>query len=361
MPDDDVSSDEYPQLAKSPVTLAICGACIGVFLATLAHCGIASTPDWIQTLWSLESCPDSLVTLGGLSLGHVWADAQWWRIGTAGFAHGSLLHLGLNVWSLVAVGPWVEQAWGAKRTAIMFLVGSVGGCLASAAWVEAPMIVGASSGLLALASALWLGRTYGSELLRDKLAPVSSRGLGLMLAALVALGFVVPVVAQAGHIGGLVVGLGFGTAWLGKSGAMRRGGWALLGGWLVLVSLGASSPQWRPGYHQYLGPFLLDRSEMEAALGHMRLAHAAHPEDPELANELAYTLAQSKLELAWAEELVRGALVVAPDDANYLDTLGWVYCQQGLPEQGRPWLLRASAASEGQQAEIEAHLVECGG
>src|SRR5699024_9614312 len=40
---------------------------------------------------------------------------QWWRIITAGFLHGGLLHLGLNMLVLYILGTLLEPAIGTRR------------------------------------------------------------------------------------------------------------------------------------------------------------------------------------------------------------------------------------------------------
>jgi rhomboid protease GluP len=71
---------------------------------------------------------------------------EWWRLFTAGFLHVNLVHLGVNIISLLSIGPIVERWFGAARFLAVFLVGSAAGFLASALLVPAPS-VGASAGV----------------------------------------------------------------------------------------------------------------------------------------------------------------------------------------------------------------------
>jgi len=80
------------------------------------------------------------------------------------------------------------------------------------------------------------------------------------------------------------------------------------------------------------------------------------PQDSMLENALGYTLADHKIQLSHAEELIRSALAIAPDSAAILDSLGWVRYRRGDAKSALPYLERAYRL--GQDAEIAAHWGE---
>ncbi|MEX1363633.1 MAG: rhomboid family intramembrane serine protease [Nannocystaceae bacterium] len=297
--------------------------------------------------------------MGALRLSSLWLDGSWWRVISAGFLHGSVLHLVLNTWSLWVVGELAEATWGHARTGVLFALSSVGGCLASAAWVEAPMVVGASAGIMGIAGAILVGRLIGRGRVASALEPLSARILGGWLVALVALGFFVDMIAQAGHLGGLLIGLLIGLAWSGQGAGVSLAGRVGVGMAITGMLLAARQPEGREGYYEFIGQGYLDRGQdLEAAAAYER-ALARRPDDARLANDLAYGWAKAGARLEDAERLVRGALVAEPDNAAYLDTLGWVLCRQGRVEAGMAVLRRAVQASEEEDEEIEGHLTEC--
>jgi tetratricopeptide (TPR) repeat protein len=67
-----------------------------------------------------------------------------------------------------------------------------------------------------------------------------------------------------------------------------------------------------------------------------------YPEDPEVANSYGYFLAEVGEDLDLAERLVKQALAAEPDNGAYLDSLGWVYFQQGDYAAAFDWLVRAA-------------------
>jgi membrane associated rhomboid family serine protease len=349
------------RLRAAPMCAALAGVCVAFFFATLGICGarLGSGGFLVRGLWSLEACQDVLVDLGALSVARVWLDGAWWRVLTAGLLHGSVLHLILNTWSLWVVGEWAERAWGARGLLALFVVSSVGGCLASQAWAEAPMVVGASAGIMGIAGALWVARVRAVGPTSEVLAPLSARGLGTAIAVLVGLGFVVPVIAQAGHLGGLAIGGMLGWAWSGRPRAGVVGVALCLGALGGLLAL-AARPGWRLAHDEVLGYELLERDRDEEAVERLERVLAARPDEVGLANDVAYGYAKAGVRLVEAERLVRRALEEEPGNPNYLDTLGWVLCRRGDAERGTQQLERAVALAEGDDAEILAHLEACG-
>ena len=347
------------RLRAVPATAGLSLACVVVFVATLGICA-ARTQDLsflLQAGWRLDTCHDTLVDLGALSVAHVWLDGSWWRLASAGLLHGSLLHIVLNIWSLVVVGEWAERAWGSRRLLALFGLSSLGGCLASQAWAEAPMIVGASAGIMGIAGALWVARVFSVQPEAKVLRPLSARGLAFAIGILVGLGFAVPVIAQAGHLGGLAVGVAIGWSWTGRRGAWL--GWAAVAGMASAWALGAATPHWRRAHSEYLGFELMARGRHAEGAEELERVLSTRPGEAPLQNAVAYAYAVAGIELDRAEALVRAALAEDPEQPDYQDTLGWIYCRRGKPEEGIGWLKKASDGTEGGVEEIEGHLRDC--
>jgi rhomboid protease GluP len=78
---------------------------------------------------------------------------QYWRLITAGFLHGSILHIAMNMWVLNDLGAEVERTYGTARFLIIYFAGTVFGFLLSAYLSPAPSL-GASAGLFGLIGAM---------------------------------------------------------------------------------------------------------------------------------------------------------------------------------------------------------------
>ncbi len=133
---------------------------------------------------------------------------QWWRLITAGFLHGGIMHILMNSWVIFDLGAAAEEAYGTARYLVIYFVGTVGGFLASMWWSPA-MSVGASAPLFGLLGAMIaLGVRYRHTMLGSAMrAHYTQWALwGLVMGLLPGLR-----IDNAAHIGGLVSG--FALAW----------------------------------------------------------------------------------------------------------------------------------------------------
>ena len=167
----------------------------GLFLATaLYSMGAGNGGDF----WGIDVV--TLVKFGAKY--NVLARGEWWRLVTAGFLHGGLLHILMNSWVLFDLGAQVEEIYGAGRMLVIYFVSSVFGFYVSAVWSAAPS-VGASAALMGLIGAMIaLGVRHKN--------PVGSaiRATYLRWAIYVILFGLLPGlhVDNAAHIGGLASG-----------------------------------------------------------------------------------------------------------------------------------------------------------
>src|SRR5258707_2937522 len=102
----------------------------------------------------------SAMSLDGYSLIHFGAmyapliqAGQWWRLVTAGFLHGGLMHILMNSWALFDLGASVEEAYGTSRMLVIYLISSVVGFYVSALWSPGDS-VGASAAICGLLGAM---------------------------------------------------------------------------------------------------------------------------------------------------------------------------------------------------------------
>ena len=362
-----------PRWTARPATSAVIAVCTVAYLVAWVGAAVRSDApltSLLRGIWNYDDV-ELLTALGALSSVRVWLDHEWWRVASAGLLHGSWLHLGLNMLGLWSVGQWTEKAWGSWGQLAVFTIASIGGCAASLAWAEAPMVVGASAGIFGLAGGLVVARQFGSSDTQAAVGPVSAKTLAFWLVFWLVVGAVLPVLfgisllAQAGHIGGLVFGslAGLALSISPKRRGARIGLWSGVAVGLAGVFALSAAPTWRANYHVFLGSELLERGDFSTAATHFdeALERAGGPAaDPSLANAVAYALAEAGVDLGRAETLVRAALAEDPDNADYLDTLGWALCQNGRVDEGRDALEQAKAASDRDIPEIDEHLSRCG-
>jgi len=80
-------------------------------------------------------------------------DFDWYRLITAMYLHGGLIHIGFNMMVLLDLGPVVEEVYGSARYFFFYTLCGLGGELMSARFSAAPS-VGASGAILGLAGIL---------------------------------------------------------------------------------------------------------------------------------------------------------------------------------------------------------------
>lgn len=151
-----------------------------------------------------------LVELGA-NFGPLVDEGQVWRFLTAMFLHIGFLHLLVNGWALFQLGGLMELWVGSGRFAAVYLATGLSGSAASYLWSwqlreQAIISAGASGAIFGILGALvtFLARR------RDRLTPAAKSLLGQLLLWAgfnVVLGLTTPGIDNAGHMGGLILGL----------------------------------------------------------------------------------------------------------------------------------------------------------
>lgn len=144
---------------------------------------------------------------------------QSWRLLTCAFLHGGWLHLGINLFSLVILGRWVEVHARSLHLPLVFIVSALAGSVASVHFSPAAS-VGASGGLMGL-----IGYLAVMGYRRRAVLPEGFFGLMLANVVLICLmGFSSQgVVDNAAHLGGFVAGAAIGVVAFFKTPSRRPG------------------------------------------------------------------------------------------------------------------------------------------
>ncbi len=167
----------------------------GLFAATVA---LSMGKGDNSALFGIDG--ETLYRFGGKF--QVFQTGQWWRLVTAGFLHGGILHILMNSWVLFDLGAQVEEIYGTARMIVFYFISSVAGFFLSS-WWSANLSVGASAGLFGLIGAMIaLG-------VRNRSHPMGAaiRGMYIRWAVYgLLLGLVIGRIDNAAHIGGLAAG-----------------------------------------------------------------------------------------------------------------------------------------------------------
>jgi len=134
------------------------------------------------------------------------AGSDPWRFLTSAFLHDAsplpfgLFHIGLNMYALWLLGPYLEQLFGRTRFLAVYLLSALGGSVAYLLLVPSTGggMVGASGAVFGL---------FGTLVITQKRLNRSLGQIGAVLAFNLVFGFVIAGIAWQAHLGGLAVGL----------------------------------------------------------------------------------------------------------------------------------------------------------
>ena len=125
-------------------------------------------------------------------------NGQWWLLITAGFLHGSIIHLLFNVYILWVLGSQLENIVGKTKFIIIYFVSLLGGSLAS--YLFSPFgsySIGASGAIFGLMGAmLVVGRKRNLDISQ----------ITTLVVINVVIGFVLSGIDWRAHLGGLAAG-----------------------------------------------------------------------------------------------------------------------------------------------------------
>jgi membrane associated rhomboid family serine protease len=136
-------------------------------------------------------------TFDGVTLIGV-AEGEWWRLLTAAFLHGSVIHLGMNMLMLWWIGGPVEEALGRGRFLALYVVSALAGSAGALIFSPNAFTVGASGAIFGILGAALVFERQGVHVL-------GGSALSIILLNLV-LTFAVPNISIGGHLGGLAGG-----------------------------------------------------------------------------------------------------------------------------------------------------------
>lgn len=127
---------------------------------------------------------------------------RWWTLITASFLHGGLLHILFNMMAFRQLAPFVIDAFGLNRFAILYIWTGVAGFFLS--WLAGvPFTLGASAAICGLIGAIVFygksrGGVYGEAIYRQAMGWI----VGLVL-----FGFFLPGINNWAHGGGILSGI----------------------------------------------------------------------------------------------------------------------------------------------------------
>ena len=132
---------------------------------------------------------------------------QIWRFITPVFIHIGVLHLALNSYALWIVGQQVERLYGSARYITLYVLMGISGVAGSYLFSPNALSAGASGAIFGLFGVLLV---FGIRH-RHTVPPFLSRAIRVGILPVIGInlviGFLIPVIDNAAHIGGLLAGM----------------------------------------------------------------------------------------------------------------------------------------------------------
>ncbi|MBS1841326.1 MAG: rhomboid family intramembrane serine protease [Acidobacteria bacterium] len=134
----------------APVSTIFLGLNFFLFIIQLMFTMQAGQAGGLNILWRLDAI--SSYKLGAIYGPSVLIDHQFWRLITAMFLHGGLIHIGFNMMTLMQVGPTLEEVYGSPRFLFLYtFTGAIGFLFSS---LRGHFSLGASGALLGVIGAI---------------------------------------------------------------------------------------------------------------------------------------------------------------------------------------------------------------
>jgi membrane associated rhomboid family serine protease len=223
---------------QAPVTTALLIVNVVVFAVELMGTIQTGKAAGLSILWGMDG--DTLIRLGACYGPNLFFGHQWYRLVTAMFLHGGLIHIGFNMMILLDLGPIVEEVYGSARYLFLYVATGIGSfAVSTLATRFGNFSVGASGAILGLVGLLLAITTKRGGMYMKELR---SRLISWVV-TIFALGFLMTSLRTDNwaHFGGLAAGFLLGKVFadrLPQAGTERTRAYAL--GWLAGLVILAS-------------------------------------------------------------------------------------------------------------------------
>lgn len=145
----------------------------------------------------------------------IFRGGDWYRLVTAGFFHGGLIHIGFNSVALYSLGSQIEEIYGSSRFILFYFLATIGGFFAST-YFRMGATLGASAGVFGLIGVMIALGMRSRSAMGDHIT--RSYTTNAIFAIIMSFQ---PGVDLLAHLGGLATG--FGVAYLiGVPGGWRE-------------------------------------------------------------------------------------------------------------------------------------------
>jgi rhomboid protease GluP len=157
---------------------------------------------YVYAKGSIFNSDTNVLILLGAKVNDLITHGQYFRLISAMFLHGGIVHLTVNMYSLYAIGPMVEKVYGKVKFIIIYFFAGI--CASLLSYVYSPSIsIGASGAIFGLLGAVLVFAIKS----KDKTGSAFIRSILSVIIVNIFIGMTLPGIDNYGHIGGLMGGI----------------------------------------------------------------------------------------------------------------------------------------------------------
>lgn len=186
-------------LREFPATTLLVGINVAVFIGMVLTGG---------SPWAFG---EAISQAWGANVGPLTLSGDYWRLVTAGFVHGGILHIAFNMWCLWSLGQLSERLFGSWVTFAVYILTGVGGSLLSVGWDPTRSEVGASGAIFGIAGAILAGIKFGNVSISSWQKRQIISSMIFFVIFNLAFGYAMPGIDNMCHLGGFISGVIFGV------------------------------------------------------------------------------------------------------------------------------------------------------
>lgn len=142
----------------------------------------------------------------GSNFGPMTLGGEPWRLASAMFLHGGLVHLAVNMITFWDLGRVCEQLFGRIRFPVLYLLSGLAGSLASVYWNPMVNSVGASGAICGVLGAMLVFMLDARNQVPVAVLKSHATGIGIFLVYSIIMGISDAPIDHAAHAGGLAAG-----------------------------------------------------------------------------------------------------------------------------------------------------------
>ena len=143
----------------------------------------------------------------GANFGPLTVNYGWWRIFACTFLHIGFMHLAFNMWCLWSLGSLAERLFGNWTFLMLYVLSGLGGSICSLLWNPTVISAGASGAIFGVAGGLVMFWQLGHLSVPKSVIKSDLNSLLFFVGYNLFYGLTSEGVDNAGHVGGLLVGL----------------------------------------------------------------------------------------------------------------------------------------------------------